>query len=185
MLFFFFFFFFFLMIRRPPRSTLFPYTTLFRSIRGQVHVPQREQLRRERPPGDVVVLPRILRRRVVAVLLGTVDGAQPPASVVVEGTDHRPGAHRGGPLDDRPRLRELALGHGELGAQLERRRAHVGARLAIGSDPVEQAREGRQVGHLVAQLIQPEQVGQRARRPQLARESGGQRLRPLAAGGRR
>src|SRR5256885_8662941 len=30
-LFYFFFFFFFLMIRRPPRSTLFPYTTLFRS----------------------------------------------------------------------------------------------------------------------------------------------------------
>src|SRR2546426_6065445 len=30
---FFSFFFFFLMIRRPPRSTLFPYTTLFRSAR--------------------------------------------------------------------------------------------------------------------------------------------------------
>src|SRR5712672_3707029 len=29
----FFLFFFFLMIRRPPRSTLFPYTTLFRSAR--------------------------------------------------------------------------------------------------------------------------------------------------------
>src|SRR3989454_1725572 len=28
--------FFFLMIRRPPRSTLFPYTTLFRSILGGV-----------------------------------------------------------------------------------------------------------------------------------------------------
>src|SRR2546430_11293917 len=28
------FFFFFLMIRRPPRSTLFPYTTLFRSKHG-------------------------------------------------------------------------------------------------------------------------------------------------------
>src|SRR5438132_13821711 len=27
-------FFFFLMIRRPPRSTLFPYTTLFRSIKA-------------------------------------------------------------------------------------------------------------------------------------------------------
>src|SRR2546430_11144148 len=27
-------FFFFLMIRRPPRSTLFPYTTLFRSTGG-------------------------------------------------------------------------------------------------------------------------------------------------------
>src|SRR3712207_7209321 len=26
--------FFFLMIRRPPRSTLFPYTTLFRSVGG-------------------------------------------------------------------------------------------------------------------------------------------------------
>src|SRR2546422_7680322 len=31
-----FFFFFFLMIRRPPRSTLFPYTTLFRSLLGFV-----------------------------------------------------------------------------------------------------------------------------------------------------
>src|SRR5437588_12909253 len=29
-----FLFFFFLMIRRPPRSTLFPYTTLFRSPRS-------------------------------------------------------------------------------------------------------------------------------------------------------
>src|SRR5256885_11691975 len=28
-------YFFFLMIRRPPRSTLFPYTTLFRSIQIQ------------------------------------------------------------------------------------------------------------------------------------------------------
>src|ERR1035437_5964943 len=26
---------FFLMIRRPPRSTLFPYTTLFRSLQGE------------------------------------------------------------------------------------------------------------------------------------------------------
>src|SRR5688572_32533390 len=30
--------FFFLMIRRPPRSTLFPYTTLFRSKQGRVSV---------------------------------------------------------------------------------------------------------------------------------------------------
>src|SRR2546425_203682 len=37
--------FFFLMIRRPPRSTLFPYTTLFRSLRhaGADH----EELERE------------------------------------------------------------------------------------------------------------------------------------------
>src|SRR2546422_6786924 len=37
----FFFFFFFLMIRRPPRSTLFPYTTLFRSpVDDQLADPQ-------------------------------------------------------------------------------------------------------------------------------------------------
>src|SRR2546429_9023660 len=39
------FFLFFLMIRRPPRSTLFPYTTLFRSLLG-VTGPQR----RSAPP---------------------------------------------------------------------------------------------------------------------------------------
>src|SRR2546430_5608320 len=38
------FFFFFLMIRRPPRSTLFPYTTLFRSHhpRPPYRVPPRQ-----------------------------------------------------------------------------------------------------------------------------------------------
>src|SRR5439155_26752931 len=34
----FFFLFFFLMIRRPPRSTLFPYTTLFRSGQRDGHL---------------------------------------------------------------------------------------------------------------------------------------------------
>src|SRR5271165_7238669 len=34
------FFFFFLMIRRPPRSTLFPYTTLFRSPRHRRLTPR-------------------------------------------------------------------------------------------------------------------------------------------------
>src|SRR6266850_4812719 len=41
---FFFFLFFFLMIRRPPRSTLFPYTTLFRSACGDGR-PRRRALR--------------------------------------------------------------------------------------------------------------------------------------------
>src|SRR5207253_9627447 len=37
-------FFFFLMLRRPPRSTLFPYTTLFRSLLlgAQLHAVVRE-----------------------------------------------------------------------------------------------------------------------------------------------
>src|SRR5256885_7365936 len=46
------------MIRRPPRSTLFPYTTLFRSL-----APQRLEARRERAP-----------RLHVAEELGDVDG---------------------------------------------------------------------------------------------------------------
>src|SRR3712207_8539594 len=40
-------FFFFLMIRRPPRSTLFPYTTLFRSSLGRDRIlgePQSEEV---------------------------------------------------------------------------------------------------------------------------------------------
>src|SRR5437868_15416765 len=45
---FFVFFFFFLMIRRPPRSTLFPYTTLFRSSRWLSRI--RAILRRTPPP---------------------------------------------------------------------------------------------------------------------------------------
>src|SRR2546423_6449588 len=48
----FFFFFFFLMIRRPPRSTLFPYTTLFRSSLTASRTPCRESKRPRRatPP---------------------------------------------------------------------------------------------------------------------------------------
>src|SRR6476620_12071630 len=42
-----FFFFFFLMIRRPPRSTLFPYTTLFRSGSRGRSAPTRRPSRRE------------------------------------------------------------------------------------------------------------------------------------------
>src|SRR6266536_4242667 len=48
-----FFFFFFLMIRRPPRSTLFPYTTLFRSRTDQ---------RRAEPPATGRATPRLPRR---------------------------------------------------------------------------------------------------------------------------
>src|SRR2546422_4563954 len=47
------FFFFFLMIRRPPRSTLFPYTTLFRSRAVPAGVRHRpDHLRRALQQGD-------------------------------------------------------------------------------------------------------------------------------------
>src|SRR5215467_2754000 len=42
------FFFFFLMIRRPPRSTLFPYTTLFRSCRPRAARARSRLLRQRR-----------------------------------------------------------------------------------------------------------------------------------------
>src|SRR5258708_38437721 len=42
----FFLLFFFLMIRRPPRSTLFPYTTLFRSLREFHRTYRASRLRR-------------------------------------------------------------------------------------------------------------------------------------------
>src|SRR6266700_5431243 len=43
------FLFFFLMIRRPPRSTLFPYTTLFRSGYRSPRLPGWEWRRKPRP----------------------------------------------------------------------------------------------------------------------------------------
>src|SRR2546430_15063045 len=42
------FFFFFLRIRRPPRSTLFPYTTLFRSHEPNARVKDQRRIRRRR-----------------------------------------------------------------------------------------------------------------------------------------
>src|SRR2546430_10456206 len=53
--------FFFLMIRRPPRSTLFPYTTLFRS---QLHARRRHALHH----GDA-------ERRVVSLVVLVIDFA--------------------------------------------------------------------------------------------------------------
>src|SRR2546430_9621174 len=51
--------FFFLMIRRPPRSTLFPYTTLFRSHRVDASLERGEV---QRPSGFREVIPREQRR---------------------------------------------------------------------------------------------------------------------------
>src|SRR3712207_9256293 len=53
-------FFFFLMIRRPPRSTLFPYTTLFRSC---------EAFEMLEPPHDVTGLALNLESDNVGVVL--------------------------------------------------------------------------------------------------------------------
>src|SRR5438034_10445016 len=44
--------FFFLMIRRPPRSTLFPYTTLFRS---EEHLQPVRPAEAQKPPGQLAL----------------------------------------------------------------------------------------------------------------------------------
>src|SRR3712207_4314220 len=63
------FVFFFLMIRRPPRSTLFPYTTLFRSDDGRlVGIVAEADVLRDRVPPD----PRLHLRR---------DGGAEPAAL--------------------------------------------------------------------------------------------------------
>src|SRR2546427_5686047 len=63
-------FFFFLMIRRPPRSTLFPYTTLFRSHASRrLHGAGQFHLQGQRRPGGFqrghseTVRPRVVDRK--------------------------------------------------------------------------------------------------------------------------
>src|SRR5258708_15396098 len=55
--------FFFLMIRRPPRSTLFPYTTLFRSRQGPATL---DAVRRQRARTGPRLLERVLHGPVLA-----------------------------------------------------------------------------------------------------------------------
>src|SRR3989454_12257841 len=102
-----FFLFFFLMIRRPPRSTLFPYTTLFRSPRRRAGAGPRRLL--DLHPDDPA--PRAAQRArfdLAAVGLAVVAAVQPPgdpaaggrlggdADVDGGGEGGRPGRGRGG-----------------------------------------------------------------------------------------
>src|SRR5258708_38524529 len=72
------FMFFFLMIRRPPRSTLFPYTTLFRSLRAQRRDDLQAHLKKE-GIGHAVYYPIPLHRQPCFAHLGYKDGSLPQA----------------------------------------------------------------------------------------------------------
>src|SRR5947209_9120706 len=61
---FYFFFFFFLMIRRPPRSTLFPYTTFFRSKGAPVSIGNRIHEKSDGPLPSVENPAPLMRRSV-------------------------------------------------------------------------------------------------------------------------
>src|SRR3712207_9383718 len=76
------------MIRRPPRSTLFPYTTLFRSLERLRRLPPRD------PPRDHLRPPRRARRRADLA-------RRPPRRA-----EH---AHVLRPADAEPRARQLPL----------------------------------------------------------------------------
>src|SRR3712207_7513357 len=78
------------MIRRPPRSTLFPYTTLFRSLAQRLRVLRvvlGHGLKRRVAAGAFQHL-AVDRRQLVVLRLGDVEGeverAFPPARVEVE-----------------------------------------------------------------------------------------------------
>src|SRR2546426_11720409 len=75
---FFSFFFFFLMIRRPPRSTLFPYTTLFRSLAPLGPIGIARGVRPTRTIGPLRVLGVLGTLGMVRVI-----GAAAPDAVVV------------------------------------------------------------------------------------------------------
>src|SRR2546422_2220671 len=115
------------MIRRPPRSTLFPYTTLFRSPRAAAATaaaPAGD--RRGPPPGLPSYNARYPRARV--------DGrSDPPRPARPAGRDH--GTRRPGDDDQRVQLGRERL-HGRLRG-LER--AHLGEQRAR---PAEPARRG-------------------------------------------
>src|SRR6266540_5104341 len=96
------FFFFFLMIRRPPRSTLFPYTTLFRSAQdvlrdAPVDPPQE-------PDADVARVQVVAApaQQHAVVVQQEPDLAGRPAPVLGGEGVHRQPPHAGldGPLDD-------------------------------------------------------------------------------------
>src|SRR5436190_10019457 len=124
-------FFFFSMIRRPPRSTLFPYTTLFRSLPG-VGL-------RGRRPGDPLLGPREDDGRSPAVHLGR----------DLEDREHAGGGHgRRRRAADRRRLAPGREGDRDLSGQLQGRAAavrqgqQVRLRPAADADPRAEAPAG-------------------------------------------
>src|SRR5256884_8134080 len=102
------------MIRRPPRSTLFPYTTLFRSQGGRPHA-DGEGAAARRPLGRVLLVRRDRRLDLhdEAVAPGGHQNPPPPHRAEPAGAAAAPA--RQGPVRGPPVRREGSLGRGALG----------------------------------------------------------------------
>src|SRR5256886_16942503 len=111
------FVFFFLMIRRPPRSTLFPYTTLFRSLD-----------RFGPPPAEAEQLFDIVHLRVAARSLG-VEKLEAGEGVAL--VTFAPGT----PLDPRRLVRAIEGSRGRLKMKREFTIQAVGERGERGGGP--------------------------------------------------
>src|SRR3712207_9480479 len=86
------------MIRRPPRSTLFPYTTLFRSVRGR----HREVREDQREDEQVVDRERLLDQEAREVLLGPRASLPEPEEPRERDAERGPrdAPHRGAPRSE-------------------------------------------------------------------------------------
>src|SRR5256886_5523365 len=165
-----FLFFFFLIIRPPPRSTLFPYTTLFRSLARRQHsqkTPDGHAIGRvprddRDPPHRGVVRHACgpLRRETLEQAPRIVD---PSADVIGEG-ETKPVGH-GARLRGRPALQPPHGPHARGGRvclvivrrQLERR--HDGD---VGGRPARLRREAGRFDQSLADVGGPPQGGERA-----------------------
>src|SRR3982750_5014699 len=95
--------FFFLMIRRPPRSTLFPYTTLFRSPRdpstrsgleSRIALLGSSRRRSEEHTSELQSLTNLVCRLLLAKKQADIGSAAPPGAVFWRRSrvrSHRPG----------------------------------------------------------------------------------------------
>src|SRR5258708_24102961 len=93
--------FFFLMIRRPPRSTLFPYTTLFRSQDDESHAQQHAlvdslddgvvnpSVRRVAPPGqDIGSLQHLVGQAVLGLTDEVLEARSEEHTSELQSPDH-------------------------------------------------------------------------------------------------
>src|SRR2546425_11711409 len=147
------YFFFFLMIRRPPRSTLFPYTTLFRSPR--LLDPVARRIERRVAMDGVEQEPLVRLGRLAAEDLAVTE-VEPHGAESQVG----PGRLRG----DRER-------HALVGLDPDHQRVRLDARRAPTEDQVRRVVEpDRDLAHALREALARAQVERHARPPPVVHE---------------